>query len=71
MGSRVEPDVILVDEEYGCTPEQTHASFFTVPVYTILKIRPFARKHQLRRMTRDHFSLATTRSQQFTEDGRS
>ena len=46
-GTRVEPDVILVDEEYGRTPEQTHASFPTVPLDMILKIRAYARKHQL------------------------
>jgi uncharacterized protein (DUF433 family) len=46
-GTRVEPDVILIDEEYGRSAEQTHASFPTVPVDTILKIRAFAEKHQL------------------------
>jgi uncharacterized protein (DUF433 family) len=46
-GTRVEPDVILVDEEYGRTAEQTHASFPTVSLDTILKIRAFAHKHQL------------------------
>jgi uncharacterized protein (DUF433 family) len=25
-GTRIEPDVVLIDEEYGRTPEQTHAS---------------------------------------------
>jgi uncharacterized protein (DUF433 family) len=46
-GTRIEPDVVLVDEECGRTPEQTHASFPTVPVDTIVKIRAFAHKHQL------------------------
>jgi len=46
-GTRIEPDVILVDEEHGRTPEQTHADFPTVPVNTILKIRAFAHKPQL------------------------
>lgn len=46
-GTRVEPDVVLVDEEHGRTPEQTHASFPTVPVATILKIRAFTHKHEL------------------------
>jgi uncharacterized protein (DUF433 family) len=46
-GTRIEPEVILIDEEYGRTPEQTHADFPTLPVDTILKIRAFARKHQL------------------------
>jgi len=45
-GTRVEPEAILVDEEYGRTPEQTHASFPTVPVETIRRIRTFAHRHQ-------------------------
>jgi uncharacterized protein (DUF433 family) len=48
-GTRIEPDVVLVDEEYGRTPEQTHASFPTLSVETILAIRAFAHKHQLTR----------------------
>jgi uncharacterized protein (DUF433 family) len=46
-GTRVEPDVILVDEEMGRTPEQTHADFPTLPLDTILKIRAFAHNRQL------------------------
>jgi uncharacterized protein (DUF433 family) len=46
-GTRIEPEVILIDEEYGRTPEQTHADFPTLPLDTILKIRAFAHKHQL------------------------
>jgi uncharacterized protein (DUF433 family) len=46
-GTRIEPDLILVEEEYGHTPEQTHADFPTLPVQTILKIRKFVHKHQL------------------------
>jgi hypothetical protein len=38
---------VLTDEEYGRTPEQTPASFPTLSVDTILKIRAFADKHQL------------------------
>ena len=45
-GTRIEPDVILIDEEHGRTPEQTHASFPTVPVDTIVGIRSFANAHQ-------------------------
>jgi uncharacterized protein (DUF433 family) len=45
-GTRIEPDVILTDEEYGRTPEQTHASFPTLPINTIRAIRAFAHKHQ-------------------------
>jgi uncharacterized protein (DUF433 family) len=46
-GTRIEPDLILVEEEYGRTPEQTHADFPTLSVQTILKIREFVRKHRL------------------------
>ena len=46
-GTRIEPDVILVDEEYGRTPEQTYESFPTLSIETILKIRAFAHRHQL------------------------
>ncbi len=46
-GTRVEPDVILVDEGYGRSAEQTHASFSTVTADTIVKICAFAHKHQL------------------------
>jgi uncharacterized protein (DUF433 family) len=46
-GTRIEPETVLIDEEYGRTPEQTHADFPTVSIDTILKIRAFARKHQL------------------------
>jgi uncharacterized protein (DUF433 family) len=46
-GTRIEPEVILVDEEYGRTPEQRDADFPTITLETILKIRAFAHKHQL------------------------
>jgi len=46
-GTRIEPEVILIDEEYGRTPEQTHADFPTLTVEMILKIRAFAQQHQL------------------------
>jgi uncharacterized protein (DUF433 family) len=45
-GTRIEPDLVLTEEEYGRTPEQTHADYPTLSVDTILKIRAFARKHQ-------------------------
>ncbi len=45
-GTRIEPGVILADEEYGRTPEQTQASFPALPIDTILAIRAFAHKHQ-------------------------
>jgi len=46
-GTRIEPDLIVIEEEYGRTPEQTHADFPTLPVETILKIRAFVHEHQL------------------------
>jgi uncharacterized protein (DUF433 family) len=48
-GTRVPADVVLVDEEYGRTAEQTHNSFPTLPVTTINQLRAFAhsRKPQL------------------------
>lgn len=48
-GTRIPADVVLVDEEHGRTPEQTHASFPSLPVATIHALRAFAhtRKPQL------------------------
>ncbi|MGI8742521.1 MAG: DUF433 domain-containing protein [Bryobacteraceae bacterium] len=39
-GTRIPPEVILIDEDYGRTPEQTHASFPTLPIQAV---RAFAR----------------------------
>ncbi len=41
-GTRIEPGTIVVYEEHGYTPEQTHADYPTVSVDTITKIRAFA-----------------------------
>ena len=46
-GTRIEPDLILTEEGYGRTPEQTRADFPTLSIDTILKIRAFAHEHQL------------------------
>lgn len=46
-GTRVPAEVVLIDEGYGRTPEQTHASFPTVPVSTIVRLRAFAHKLQM------------------------
>ena len=46
-GTRIEPETVILDEEYGRTPEQTHASFPTLSLETILRIRAFSHKHQL------------------------
>ena len=46
-GTRIEPDLIVQEEELGRTPQETHADFPTLSIDTILQIRAFARKHQL------------------------
>jgi uncharacterized protein (DUF433 family) len=43
-GTRIEPETVIVDEEYGRTSEQTHESYPTLSIDTILKIRAFAHK---------------------------
>lgn len=46
-GTRIEPDLIVQEQELGRTPEETHADFPTLSVDTILRIRAFAHEHQL------------------------
>ena len=41
-GTRVPADVVVIDEEYGRTPEDTHRSFPTVSVATIRALRTIA-----------------------------
>lgn len=41
-GTRIPAEVVLIDEEYGRTPEQTHASWPTLPIQTIRMLRAFA-----------------------------
>jgi uncharacterized protein (DUF433 family) len=45
-GTRVPADVVLVDEQYGRTPEQTHASFPTLEIHTIHALLAFAHSHE-------------------------
>ena len=45
-GTRIEPETILIDEEYGRSIEQTHASYPTLPLETIRAIRDYAHTHQ-------------------------
>ena len=45
-GTRVPADVVLIDEQYGRTPDQTHYSFPTVPVETIEALLAFAHSRQ-------------------------
>lgn len=45
-GTRIPAEVVLIDEEYGRTPEQTHASFPTLAVTTICALLFFAHSHE-------------------------
>ena len=45
-GTRIPADVVLLDEENGRTPEQTHRSFPTLPIETIRRLRAFAHSHR-------------------------
>jgi uncharacterized protein (DUF433 family) len=45
-GTRIEPETVLIDEEYGRTPEETHSSYPTLSVETIRAIRAFAHRHE-------------------------
>jgi uncharacterized protein (DUF433 family) len=45
-GTRVPADVVLIDEDYGRTPEQTHRSFPTLEIQTIHALLAFARAHE-------------------------
>jgi uncharacterized protein (DUF433 family) len=45
-GTRIEPETIVVDEEYGRTPQQTHESNPTLSIETIVRVRAFAHEHQ-------------------------
>jgi uncharacterized protein (DUF433 family) len=45
-GTRVPAEVVLIDEEYGRTPEQTHASFPTLDLQTIRDLLAFAHSHE-------------------------
>jgi uncharacterized protein (DUF433 family) len=44
-GTRVPADVVLIDAEYGRTPEETHASFPTLDLQTIRALLAFAHSH--------------------------
>ncbi len=46
-GTRIEPETVITEEEYGRTPEQTHADFPTLSVDAIRAIRAFAHRHPL------------------------
>ncbi len=43
QGTRIEPDLLLVEAELGRSPEQTHEDFPTLPVETIRAIQAYGR----------------------------
>ena len=45
-GTRIEPELLMVEAELGRTPEQTHDDFPSLPVATIREIQAFAAKHK-------------------------
>ncbi len=45
-GTRVPAEVVLIDEDYGRTPEQTHASFPTLAVENIRALLVFAHSRE-------------------------
>jgi uncharacterized protein (DUF433 family) len=47
-GTRIEPELLLIEAELGRTPEETHDDFPSLPVATIRAIQAFvARQKQL------------------------
>jgi uncharacterized protein (DUF433 family) len=45
-GTRIEPDLVIVEAEHGRTPEQTHEDFPTLSVSTIRALLEFAEKQK-------------------------
>jgi uncharacterized protein (DUF433 family) len=45
-GTRIEPEVLIVEAELGRTPEETHEDFPTLPVSLIRTIQAFAEKQR-------------------------
>ena len=45
-GTRIEPELLVVEAEYGRTPEETHSDFPTVSVETIRVLLKFAEKQK-------------------------
>ena len=45
-GTRIEPELLVVEAEYGRTPEETRADFPTVSVETIRALMRFAEKQK-------------------------
>jgi uncharacterized protein (DUF433 family) len=45
-GTRIEPDLVVVEAEFGRTPEETHEDFPTLPVETIRALQAFFEKQK-------------------------
>jgi uncharacterized protein (DUF433 family) len=45
-GTRIEPDLLLVEAELGRSPEQTHEDFPTLPVSVIRAVQAFAEEQK-------------------------
>jgi len=45
-GTRIPADTVLIDSELGCTAEETHRNFPTLPIETINKLVAFAHKNK-------------------------
>jgi uncharacterized protein (DUF433 family) len=45
-GTRIEPELLLIEAELGRTPEETHDDFPSLPIATIRAIQTFIAKQQ-------------------------
>lgn len=45
-GTRIEPDLLIVEADAGRTPEQTHNDFPTLPVNLIREIQAYAERQR-------------------------
>jgi uncharacterized protein (DUF433 family) len=46
-GTRIEPDLLVVEAELGRSPEQTHEDFPTLPVRVIREVQAYAKERSL------------------------
>ncbi len=47
-GTRIGPDLLLVEAELGHSPEQTHEDFPTLPVSVIRAVQAYAEEQEIR-----------------------
>lgn len=45
-GTRIPAETVLIDSELGCTPEETHENFPTLPIEIIKKLAAFAHNNK-------------------------